>query len=155
MKRLLLLTLLLPASVCFGQQGGIAAADTNKDGKINAAEMKTYVSSKLPNFERFDALFKAIDKNGDGSLNATEFAGRMQAIQTVQNMPAEEKKPEPKAKQEPVEFVDRFESRVKGKNPKLGSTISSELAAYDSDGKPFSFAKTRGKHTVIVFGCLT
>ena len=150
MKRLLLLTLLLPASVCFGQQGGMTAADTNKDGKIDAAEMKAYVSSKLPDLERFDALFKAIDKNGDGSINEAEFAGRMQAVQQVRNAPKEEPK-----KQEPVEFVDRFKSRVKGKNPKLGSTISSDLSAFDSDGKPFSFAKTRGKHTVIVFGCLT
>ena len=58
-------------------------------------------------------------------------------------------------KPEPVEFVDRFEKMFAGRDPKLGATIDASVSAYDASGKPFSFANTRGKHTVIVFGCLT
>lgn len=149
MKRTLFLTLLMPASICFAQQGEMATADTNNDGKVNAAELKAYVSTRLPGFDRFDALFKAIDRNGDGSVDAGEFAGRMQAMDTVT------KEPQTSVKPEPVEFVDRFEKMFAGRRPKLGDTIDEGLSAYDASGKPFSFASTRGKHAVIVFGCLT
>ena len=34
-------------------------------------------------------------------------------------------------------------------------TVMPEVSAFDSEGKPFQLSSTRGKHTVIVFGCLT
>ncbi len=123
--------------------------DTNKDGKVDAAELKAYVSTKLPGFDRFDALFTAIDKDGNGFIDADEFSGRMRAVDAVM------KKPGPPAQPEPVEFVDRFEKMFAGRSPKLGATIDEGLSAYDAAGTPFSFARTRGKHAVIVFGCLT
>jgi len=38
--------------------------------------------------------------------------------------------------------------------PKVGTALP-EVTAYDADGKEFSTKQLRGKHAVLVFGCLT
>lgn len=38
--------------------------------------------------------------------------------------------------------------------PKVGSQLP-DVTAFDADGKPFSTKQLRGKHAVLVFGCLT
>lgn len=38
--------------------------------------------------------------------------------------------------------------------PKEGTALP-EVTAYDADGKEFSTKQLRGKHAVLVFGCLT
>lgn len=53
-----------------------------------------------------------------------------------------------------VEFADRYNARFLDREPKIGSTIA-DLKARDAAGNEFEFAATRGKHTVVVFGCLT
>ncbi|MGB0579769.1 MAG: hypothetical protein ACPGVU_08730 [Limisphaerales bacterium] len=42
-----------------------------------------------------------------------------------------------------------------GSMPRVGETMP-DVSAFDSNGKPFSLRqKTKGRHAVIVFGCLT
>ena len=45
-------------------------------------------------------------------------------------------------------------SRGGGSVPAVG-TMLPEVTAIDEQGKEFSTASLRGKHTVLVFGCLT
>jgi|GEM_PF-6356353 len=54
----------------------------------------------------------------------------------------------------PAEFVDSYNERILTQPPLVGSTLV-DVTAWDADGKPFELGSTRGKHTVIVFGCLT
>ncbi|MEL7498340.1 MAG: hypothetical protein AAFN77_12080 [Planctomycetota bacterium] len=53
------------------------------------------------------------------------------------------------------EFVDKFNRMFEGRDPKVGAEMFSELSAFDEKGKKLKFDKLKGKHTVIVFGCLT
>ena len=55
-----LVVLLVAASPVLGQQGGMAEADANKDNKVDAAELKTYVLGKGVEFDRFDELMKEL-----------------------------------------------------------------------------------------------
>lgn len=38
--------------------------------------------------------------------------------------------------------------------PEVGSRLP-EVSGYDAEGQPFELTRLHGKHTVIVFGCLT
>lgn len=58
------------------------------------------------------------------------------------------------AGQPPKEFVDRYNERYLTEAPLLESVVG-DVTAWDSEGMPFDLASTRGKYTVIVFGCLT
>lgn len=43
----------------------------------------------------------------------------------------------------------------RGSMPKVGDLLP-DVEAFDSNGKPFSLRlKTKGRHAVVVFGCLT
>lgn len=53
------------------------------------------------------------------------------------------------------EFVDQFNKRFNTKPPRVGQQMFDGLKAFDGKGKPFNFESLKGKHTVIVFGCLT
>lgn len=147
-----LVILLVAASPVLGQQGGMAEADANKDNKVDVAELKAYVLGKGVEFDRFDELMKELDTDGDGTINATEFEGRMAGIQAVMQRP----KPKPAAKPDgPLEFTERYEQRFAKQKPLVGDTISADLSAFDGQGKELQLGATRGKYTVIVFGCLT
>lgn len=104
----------------------------------------------MQDFNRFDELMKELDKDGNGSLSPAEFEQRMAAIQTIM------KRPRPAAQPAaPVEFAARYEKMFARRKPLLGDSIAGDLAAFDENGKEFRFETTRGKYTVIVFGCLT
>lgn len=52
------------------------------------------------------------------------------------------------------EFVDSSNSRFLDQDPKIGS-LAPDIQAWDESGNEFQLGSTRGKHTVIIFGCLT
>ena len=52
------------------------------------------------------------------------------------------------------EWTERYDARFLKQDPQVGATMP-EVSAFDSEGKPFQLSSTRGKYTVIVFGCLT
>ncbi len=155
----LAIALLLGSNAALFAQGGFGEADSDQDGKITLAELQTYVAGKLNGFDRFDELFAELDKDKNGSISDEEFAARMQAVQEVSSRPKQEMKKEeskPAAEDENVveEFADRYEKMFAKRKPNVGGTIS-DLSAYDESGNKFDFESTRGKHTVIIFGCLT
>lgn len=53
-----------------------------------------------------------------------------------------------------VEFVDGANKRFLTKAPKIGATLEN-VQAFSDDGNEFRLGSTRGKHTVLIFGCLT
>ena len=52
------------------------------------------------------------------------------------------------------EFAVRYDKRFAKRDPAIGATIE-DVSAFDENGDAFKLSKTRGKHTVLVFGCLT
>ena len=68
-------------------------------------------------------------------------------------------RPNPLAAQEsresqPQEWADNFDARFLPRNPTIGEPAP-EVGGFDEEGYLFDLNETRGKHTVIVFGCLT
>ena len=52
------------------------------------------------------------------------------------------------------EFETSYNERFLQRTPLIGKTAP-DVEVYDSKGNPFRLAQSRGKHTVIIFGCLT
>ena len=52
------------------------------------------------------------------------------------------------------EFVDSSNRRYLNRDPKIGSLVP-DIQAWDATGNEFQLGSTRGKYTVIIFGCLT
>ena len=52
------------------------------------------------------------------------------------------------------EFVDSANAQYLKQDPKIGS-VAPDIQAWDENGDEFQLGSTRGKHTVIIFGCLT
>lgn len=80
----ILITVLLIAicSPAWGQ-GGFGEADSNSDGKIDAKELKKYVANKLDGFDKIDAMFRALDKDGDTGISEDEFEDRMEVVRSL------------------------------------------------------------------------
>ncbi|MDA7978954.1 MAG: hypothetical protein MPJ50_09320 [Pirellulales bacterium] len=53
-----------------------------------------------------------------------------------------------------VEFDKMYNQRYAGQKPQEGETIPN-VDVFAADGQPFALESTRGKYTVLVFGCLT
>ena len=51
------------------------------------------------------------------------------------------------------EFESSYNERFLKRNNLIGQKPGIELL--DAQGRPFSFARAKGKYTVVVFGCLT
>ena len=75
------LGLCLLSSSVWGQK--FEAADKNGDKRLNVAELKAYTKGRVPGFEKFESLFKAMDKNKDGEIDASEFEERQAALDKV------------------------------------------------------------------------
>ena len=52
------------------------------------------------------------------------------------------------------EFAEMHNARHLKENPLVGESLE-EVDVFDSNGKKFSTSQFEGKHTVLVFGCLT
>ena len=63
----------------------------------------------------------------------------------------EEEKTEP---EKPVEFVAKFNARFLKEKPLVGDKLPN-LKAFDEQGNPIDLNDRKGKHPVVVFGCLT
>lgn len=62
--------------------------------------------------------------------------------------------PQDSDQEEVVEFADRYERSFAKRDPLVGTMVA-DVTAYDENGEVFSLKQTRGKPTVLVFGCLT
>ena len=53
-----------------------------------------------------------------------------------------------------AEFVDKYNEKFLKKEPKIGEIVK-EVSAFDAKGDSINLSSTRGKYTVLIFGCLT
>lgn len=56
--------------------------------------------------------------------------------------------------QDEREFETSYNKRFLSNKSMLGKEAP-DIGFFDADGNPFRLAAVRGKHTVVVFGCLT
>lgn len=130
-------------------QGGFGEADANGDKKIDAKELKEYVSGKLPEFDRFEALFKAIDSDKNDSISESEFGNRMAAVQTVMSGVTE-------AKKVPERPVEQPAARRRPPSLKVGDFAPTfKLKALDGKSETDMAAFRGDKPVVLIFGSYT
>ena len=53
-----------------------------------------------------------------------------------------------------VEFVEGMNKEFLTRKPSIGEAIEN-VKVFDQDGNEFELNSTQGKHTVLIFGCLT
>lgn len=141
-------------------QAKLESADLDGDGKVTTKEINAFLSKQY-----LDAWTKKVDANGDGTISEEEFKDRRQAI--AQIVVAEEDEANRLAKKERrrkareriaarknMTSIDRMNEGYLKEKPRIGHSLK-ELTAFDENGKEFDFEDLKGKHTVIVFGCLT
>ncbi len=58
------------------------------------------------------------------------------------------------AQEKRPEFAEMYNKRHAKQKPVVGDTLD-EVGLFDAAGKKFSTKNLKGKHTVLVFGCLT
>ena len=103
--------------------------DSNSDGKLTADE--------LP--ERAKRMMKQIDADGDGVVTRAEFMAGAPNRSGSGGTGGSSRGPD-----------RQFEKKA----PAQGDPLP-DLVALDSAGKEFRLRSLKGKHTVLVFGCLT
>ena len=87
MKILLMsaLMVVLAGSVSLAQDQALSAIDKDSDGKVTTAEFKSYVETRLPQFDQMDDFVKRVDADGNGEISEAEFGKRMEAMQAVRS----------------------------------------------------------------------
>ena len=136
------------------------AVDENGDGDISTEEMRSYLEKKY-----LDKWIKNIDANGDGEISRRELRSRRQVI--AQLVVAEEdaalaardkerqmRNQARRMKDEPKSSVERANVFYRSQKPAIGDSVET-LSAFDESGNEIGFKDLAGKHSVLVFGCLT
>jgi hypothetical protein len=142
------------------QQIEFETADADGDGKISTDEMKSYLSDQY-----VEAWSKKIDADGDGVISEKEFKARRQTIAELvvaeeddsKRTAAEDRRArfrERMSKKKRLTTVEQMNKSYLRKKPRIGMKLG-DLTAFDENGDKFDFEDLRGKHAVIVFGCLT
>lgn len=135
---------MMVSTQAFGQ-GGFGEADANEDQKVDAKELKEYVSGKLRGFDQFEALFKEIDADNDNAISEKEFGNRMAAVRKVMSG-------ETNAENQPKAAPKRT-ARKRPPSLKVGDIAPSfKLKSLDGDSET-DLADFRGKKPVVlIFG---
>ena len=109
MKILLMsaLMVVLAGSVSLAQDQALSAIDKDSDGKVTTAEFKSYVETRLPQFDQMDDFVKRVDADGNGEISEAEFGKRMEAMQAVRSgEPAPKKEAEKEEAKGPLAVGD-------------------------------------------------
>lgn len=119
----------------------VTAIDKNGDGEISAAEIENAANA-----------LKTLDRNGDGQVTFDEVRAQIQpAGANAGARPAPEAGGRPAGGGGPG---GRSTGNETLGSLKIGSKIP-DVKFFDADGKEMSTRDLRGKHAVLVFGCLT
>jgi hypothetical protein len=149
MRSCVLFFLLAIAVFVVGSQRPVVAQDLK--AIVSTEEMKSYLSSKY-----LDKWAEKIDGNDDGKVSKWEFRLAEKALMRLleEEKVADEKSAEAKKKIAELSSVERMNASFNGRDPLLGTKVE-DLIAFDESGGEFAFEDLRGKHVVVVFGCLT
>ena len=129
----------------------VEAADANGDGTVTTEELKAFLNESY-----LEAWAQKIDANQNGKISKWEFRLARKALEQLfaeEGRAAVAKKVANNRKQ-PTTAVEAMNARFFGQKPLIGSTVK-DLIAFDEDGEEVNFKTFRGKHVVVVFGCLT
>lgn len=83
------------------------------------------------------------------NLLLTTLLGSLVIASTANWVAAQDPKTQP-----PTEWTERYDRMFLERAPLLNEEAP-DVAAYQQNGEPFQLSSTRGKYTVLVFGCLT
>lgn len=133
-------------------------AGTSSAAERTLAEFKEYAAGKLLGISdaQLDKFAKMVDKNGDGVISDTEFAGRMASLQKLRQGGGEPAPVKPPSGKESSEEPSNSPSAKPPVNPEFTSTGKATVLLITGDEiadawKPFAEWKTRnGKATKIV-----
>lgn len=128
----------------------VDVADLNSDGKVTTDELKEFLAQRY-----LEAWAKKVDANQNGEISKWEFRLARKALEQLfaeENKAVASMKVAKPAK--PLSSIDAMNMRFFEKDPKVGTTIES-LIAFNEEGEEVNFKDFRGKHVVLVFGCLT
>lgn len=165
--------LALIASVFFCQASDVSAqdaddrsdlqiADTDSNGEVTIEELKTFLTDKADKDEKeledgdLDAWVAKIDANGNGKVSKGELRLASEAYEQVLKDKDDAKSAAAKAEKNkpPTSSVEMMDKRFQARKPVVGTKVEG-LVAIDETGEELDFDQLRGKHVVIVFGCLT
>ena len=108
----------------------MSAIDKDSDGKVTTAEFKSYVETRLPQFDQMDDFVKRVDADGNGEISEAEFGKRMEAMQAVRSgEPAPKKEAEKEEAKGPLAVGDMasdFELQSIDKTIKLSDNFGDE-----------------------------
>ncbi len=169
------LTFFLAQAMLFGQDEEkakpIDRADYDSDGEVTVAELEQFLEKEYFDEwkEKFDREYddsklkeifreyyqeswaKKTDANGNGLISKWELRLASKALDQVLK---EAKRSAEKEKPRPMSSIERMDENFKSQKPLIGSDVE-DLVALDESGNEVNFEGLRGKHVVIVFGCLT
>jgi len=130
-------------------QGGFGEADANEDKKVDAKELKEYVSGKLEGFDQFEALFKEIDTDNDDGISEEEFENRMAAVQKVMSGETAAKKLTEPPTEQPT-------ARQRPPSLKVGDAAPAfKLKSLDGESETDMASFNGKKPVVLIFGSYT
>ena len=159
--------LLIVGATMFGQGIGLAiaqeeadkaaevsevhVADADADGTVTTEELEEFLKNKY-----FRAWAQKVDADQDGKISNEEFLLTQKAHDELmgEGFAIALESERPKEKAQPKTAVEMMNKRFLDEKPLIGTTVE-ELYAYNEDGEEVDFEDLRGKHVVIVFGCLT
>ena len=84
----------LSPTFCQGQVAGFLDLDTDSDGKVSKEEFLEYTKGRMPDFDRADEFTDQLDADNNGFITEDEYAGRMEALKSL-NLDGGKKKKEP------------------------------------------------------------
>jgi len=136
----------------------LKAVDVDSDGVATLDELKTFLQE-----EHFDDWAKKaglkdaeLEPDALKKLFSEKYVDAFKALdRLVLEIDDEaEAAAEAARNQPPTDSISMMNERFQSRKPAIGSRIE-ELTAIGEDGEEVDFEELRGKHVVIVFGCLT
>ena len=129
----------------------LKAADANADGSVSTDEMKSFLTEKY-----IGAWVQKLDANRNGKISKREFRLARKALEQVlkEADETESRVEEQVAAKPPSTLVEMMNAQHLERKPLIGDIVE-DVVALDESGNEVSFNDFRGKHVVLVFGCLT
>lgn len=126
-------------------------ADGDSDDETSSEELKKLFSDKY-----LDAWAQKVDANENGKISKMELRLILKALDPVIAEEGEKAEAEASrvANKPPTSSIELMNERFQARKPAIGTRLK-DLIALGEDGEEVNLGEMRGKHIVVVFGCLT